>query len=100
MGRISGLEDGAIKPIRAQPLVEVGGPHRLLDVQGGEHPLSGFNRRLKAASHCQVLLGIHLLIVLLDSIHPLEVLRDRRVHLVPATEGQTLFFRCLSRHVL
>ena len=86
MGRIAGLEDSAIIPIRAQSLIEVGGPHRIHHILGGEHPLSGFNRRLEAAPHRQILLGIHVLAVILDSIDPLEVLRDGLVHLVSVTD--------------
>ena len=53
--------------------------------------MSGFNRRLEAAPHCQVLLGLHVLAVILDSIYPLKVLRDGLVHLVPVADELLIY---------
>ena len=44
---ISWLEDGAIEAIWPQPFIEVGGPHGLLHILGGEHPLGDLYSRLQ-----------------------------------------------------
>ena len=86
---ISWLEDGAIEAIWPQPFIEVGGPHGLLHILGGEHPLGDLYSRLKTRPHCHVLLCVHL--VVSTCIHLLEVLGDRFIHLVSVADQLVIY---------
>ena len=76
-------EDGAVKSIWFLPFVEVGGLHGLLHIPHGEHALGRTCRGFEAGPHCQVFLGVNLLVFVI--IHFVEVLYYGLVHFVSIT---------------